>query len=355
MTTNTIVQSKSLIGMSLVELENYVVRLGLEKFRAKQIYKWIYSKWVRDFEDMSDLSKKAKEILANNLPIGSLKLIAREISKDGTEKYLFETAAGDKIESVLMYFGDLSEEDGRYSACISSQVGCAVGCPFCATGTLGFKKNLTADEIIEQVLYMQNLNGNRISNIVYMGQGEPLSNYDEVVSSIDKMRNLVAIGVRHITVSTSGVVPKIEKLADENIQITLALSLHDPTDEGRDYLVPINRKWKVSEVIQAMKYYVEKTNRRVTIEYVMLENVNDSFEKAMLLGKLVKNLHCNINLIPYNRTNVNDPFIRSNMHRIKEFSKVLQEYCAGKTVTIRRERGHDINAACGQLAALSAA
>lgn len=349
LTTST---KKSLIGMDLAELEQYVVSLGLEKFRAKQIYKWIYSKWVRDYEQMTDLSKKAKELLseATSLPIGTLKLIAREISKDGTEKYLFETASGDKIESVLMYFGDLSEDDGRYSACISSQVGCAVGCPFCATGALGFKKNLTAEEIIEQVLFMQNINGHRISNIVYMGQGEPLNNYDAVIDSIDQMRNLVGIGVRHITVSTSGVVPKMDKLADEDLQITLALSLHDPTDEGRDYLVPINRKWPVAQVIQSMKDYVAKTNRRVTIEYVMLEDVNDSFEKAKALGNLVKGLHCNINLIPYNQTNVNDPFTRSNPRRIEEFSRVLEQYCAGKTITIRRERGHDIQAACGQLA-----
>ena len=249
-----------------------------------------------------------------------------------------------------MYFGDLSEDDGRYSACISSQVGCAVACPFCATGALGFKKNLTAEEIIEQVLFMQNINGHRISNIVYMGQGEPLNNYDAVIDSIDQMRNLVGIGVRHITVSTSGVVPKMDKLADEDLQITLALSLHDPTDEGRNYLVPINRKWPVAEVIQSMKNYVAKTNRRVTIEYVMLEDVNDSFEKAKALGNLIKGLHCNINLIPYNQTNVNDPFKRSNARRVEEFSKVLEQYCAGKTITIRRERGHDIKAACGQLA-----
>ncbi len=350
MTTLTTTK-KSLIGMGLAELEEYVVSLGLEKFRAKQIHKWIYSKWVRDYEQMTDLSKKAKETLAANIAIGSLKLLTREISKDGTEKYLFATEAGDKIESVLMYFGDLEEEDGRYSACISSQVGCAVGCPFCATGTLGFKKNLTSDEIIEQVLYMQNLNGHRISNIVYMGQGEPLNNYDSVVESVDKMRNQVGIGVRHITISTSGVAPKIEKLADEDLQITLALSLHDPIDEGRDYLVPINRKWPVSEVIQAMKNYVAKTNRRVTIEYVMLEDVNDSLDKAKALGNLVKDLHCNINLIPYNQTNVNDPFTRSNPRRVEEFSRVLEKYCAGKTITVRKERGHDINAACGQLAA----
>lgn len=340
---------RSLIGMNLTELEAYISKLGLEKFRAKQIFKWLYAKSERDFSKMTDLSKKTIETLTNHpeaIPLNSLKLAAREVSKDGTEKYLFETLNGDKVESVLMYFDDRDS----YSACISSQVGCAVGCPFCATGTLGFKKNLSADEIIEQVLFMQNMSGKRIDNLVYMGQGEPLNNYDSLVESINKMRHLVGIGVRHITVSTSGVVPRIEKLAEEGLQITLALSLHDPTDNGRDFLVPINKKWPVFEVISAMQNYVGKTNRRVTIEYVMLDGINDSLDKAKTLGQLVRDLHCNINLIPYNQTDVNDVFLRSNPRRVEEFAKVLKQYCAGKTVTVRKERGHDINAACGQLA-----
>lgn len=340
---------QSLIGMDQAELEEYVVFLGLEKFRAKQIFKWLYSKSERDLNKMTDLSKKAIEVLSNHpeaIPVSSLKLAAREISKDGTEKYLFETINGDKVESVLMYFDDRES----YSACISSQVGCAVACPFCATGALGFKKNLNAGQIIEQVLFMQNMSGKRIDNLVYMGQGEPLNNYDSVVESINKMRHLVGIGVRHITVSTSGVVPKIEQLAQEGLQITLALSLHDPSDEGRNFLVPINKKWPVFEVISAMQNYVNTTNRRVTIEYVMLDGINDSLDKAKALGQLVRDLHCNINLIPYNQTDVNDVFVRSNPRRVEEFAKVLKQYCAGKTITIRKERGHDINAACGQLA-----
>jgi 23S rRNA (adenine2503-C2)-methyltransferase len=225
-----------------------------------------------------------------------------------------------------------------------------VGCPFCATGTLGFKKNLSASEIIEQVLFMQNLSGERIDNIVYMGQGEPLNNYDEVIASIDMMRNHVGIGARHITVSTSGVIPRIDKLAEENLQITLALSLHDPTDEDRNFLVPINKKWPVFELIDSLKRYYKKTKRRVTIEYVMLDGINDSFEKAKILGELVRDLHCNINLIPYNQTDVEDPFKRSKQSTIKRFAEILNKTSGNKTVTIRRERGHDINAACGQLA-----
>ncbi|MCE2929537.1 MAG: 23S rRNA (adenine(2503)-C(2))-methyltransferase RlmN [Candidatus Caenarcaniphilales bacterium] len=340
---------QSLIGMRLEELETYIEELGLEKFRAKQIFKWIYSKNVRDIDNLSDISKDARLKLQADpkaLPIGSLNLITHQISKDGTEKFLFETKSGEKVESVLMKF----EERDSVSACISSQIGCAVGCPFCATGTLGFKKNLSAAEIIEQVLFMQNISGERIDNIVYMGQGEPLSNYDNVVESIRMLRELVGIGVRHITVSTSGIVPRIDQLAKENLQINLALSLHDPTDEGRDFLVPINKKWPVLEVINSLNRYELITNRRVTIEYVMLEGVNDSFEKAKILGELVRNLHCNINLIPYNQTDVSDPFKRSPNSNIKKFKELLEKTSRNKTVTIRRERGHDINAACGQLA-----
>jgi len=343
---------KSLIGLNLKELEGFVTKLGLEKFRAQQIYKWIYSKSQRDFNLITDLSKQARETLINDpnsLPIGSLSLVAHEKSVDGTQKFLFETQEGEKVESVLMRF----EDRDSISACISSQIGCAVACPFCATGTLGFKKNLSASEIIEQVLFMQNLSGERIDNIVYMGQGEPLNNYDEVVRSIDLMRNLVGIGVRHITVSTSGVIPRIEKLAQENLQITLALSLHDPTDEDRDFLVPINKKWPVFEVIESLKSYYQKTKRRVTIEYVMLDGLNDSPEKAHILGELVRDLHCNINLIPYNQTDVNNPFRRSNSKNIKQFAEILKKTSRNKTVTIRKERGHDINAACGQLASKS--
>lgn len=347
-------EEKSIIGMDLKELEAYMAELGLEKFRAKQIFKWIYTKSERDFSRMSDLSKKAQEILENGpIPISNLKLDCKEESKDGTIKFLFKTKDGDLIESVLMQMESI-QIDGSVkhsiSACISSQVGCAVGCSFCATGTLGFKKNLSAGEIIEQVLFMQNLSGERIANIVYMGQGEPLNNYDQVLESVNKLRDLVGIGIRHITISTSGVVPKIDKLAEEGLQITLALSLHDPLDDDRDYLVPINQKWPVFELLDSLNNYAKTTKRRVTIEYVMLDGVNDSDKKAEALGKLVSKIHCNINLIPYNQTDVNDPYKRSTKERIKSFVNVLKKASSNKTITVRKERGHDISAACGQLA-----
>ena len=351
---------EQLIGMSLEELESYVQSLGLEKFRAKQLFKWIYTKYVRNFDQMTDLSKKARAILKGEvsetelkkkiLPIGSLKLRDKQSSKDGTVKFLFEIDGGDVVESVMMRFESDEDKEDRISACISSQVGCAVGCPFCATGTLGFQKNLKSAEIIEQVLFMQNETNERIDNIVYMGQGEPLNNYEEVVNSIEQLRFLVGIGARHITVSTSGIVPRIDKLSSEGVQLTLALSLHDPTDEGRDYLVPINKKWKVTEVINSMQRYVQNTNRRVTIEYILIKDINDTEEKSKLLGELVKNLHCNINLIPYNPTDVKDPYQRSTREAIENFKNTLKKYSNNKTVTVRKERGTDIDAACGQLA-----
>ena len=342
----------TLIGMTLKELENHIIGLGLEKFRAKQIFKWIYEKSERDFSKMTDLSKKAQELLSSS-PLTGLELESKEESVDGTVKFLFKTADGNFIESVLMQMEHM-QLDGTVkssiSACISSQVGCAVGCSFCATGTLGFKKNLTAAEIIEQVLFMQNVSGERIASIVYMGQGEPLNNYDEVLKSIHQLRDLVGIGIRHITISTSGILPKMDKLADEGLQINLALSLHDPMDEDRTELVPINKKWPVFELIESLNSYEKQTKRRVTIEYVMLDGINDSDKKAEALGQLVKKLHCNINLIPYNQTDVNDPYQRSKKDRIRSFVSVLRRASINKPVTVRRERGHDINAACGQLA-----
>ena len=332
--------------MPLEELEAFVVSCGLEKFRAKQIYKWLYSKNERDFDNITDLSKKAREILKEKASLGNLTLITREISSDGTQKFLFATPEGEKIESVLMYFDD----QDSHSACISSQVGCAVGCPFCATGTLGFQKNLSAAQIAEQIQFMQNLSGERIDNVVYMGQGEPLNNYDNLVDSIKILREDIGIGVRHITVSTSGVIHRIDQLGDLGLQITLALSLHDPTDEDRNFLVPINKKWPIFELMESMQKFYNKTKRRVTIEYIMIKDLNDSDEKAKILGELVKNLHCNINLIPYNTTDVKDPFQRSENSRIESFKNVLSKSSRNKTITVRKERGHDINAACGQLA-----
>lgn len=340
--------------MDLNELEVYVKSIGLEKFRAKQIFKWLYSKSERDLDKMTDLSQKTRDILKEQAKLGSLTIKEKQESKDGTIKFLFELEDGQVVESVMMRMTAQNPDDQiakeSLTVCISSQVGCAVKCPFCATGTLGFRRNLNSSEIIEQVLFIQNQTGERISNIVYMGQGEPLNNYDEVVSSVQKLRELVGIGARHITVSTSGVVPQIERLAKEGIQLTLALSLHDPTDEGRDYLVPINKKWPIKDVMSSVKKYIDKTNRRVTIEYVLLKDVNDDPQKAHVLGELIRDVHCHVNLIPYNPTDVKDPFKRSERESINKFKEIVEKYSKGKKVTVRQEKGVDIAAACGQLA-----
>ncbi|NQY78826.1 MAG: 23S rRNA (adenine(2503)-C(2))-methyltransferase RlmN [Candidatus Caenarcaniphilales bacterium] len=335
----------NIFGQNLDEITDLIVSLGHSKFRAKQIFNWIYLKSAKSFLEMSDLPKNLQEELEENYRIGSLALIERQESSDGTKKYLFALEDGSLVESVLMCF----EGTERLTACISSQIGCAVKCPFCSTGTLGFKKNLRDDEILEQVQFIQNLEQERISNIVFMGQGEPLNNYDSVVSATQKLRQLIGIGARHITISTSGVIPQIEKLADEKIQLTLALSLHDPDDDDRDLLVPINKKWKIAPLIDSMKRYVNSTNRRVTIEYVLLKDLNDSDEKAKRLGQLVSNLHCNINLIPYNQSCSDTIFLRPDDSRINKFAELVKQHSKGKTVTVRQEKGHDIKAACGQL------
>ncbi len=245
------------------------------------------------------------------------------------------------------------EDHDSYSACISSQVGCAVGCTFCATGTIGFKKNLTASQIVEQVLNIQRDTKERLNNIVFMGQGEPLLNYDEVIKAIHLIKDSVSIGARRITLSTSGIIPQIRKLASESLQITLAISLHAPDQQTREYLVPISKKYRMDELIDSLHYYYEKTKRRITIEYVMLDGINDQVEKAKALADLLKGLHCHVNLIPYNPTDVGKyngkPLQRTPMPKVYKFKEVL-ERTSRKKVTIRHERGTDINAACGQLA-----
>lgn len=336
----------ALSGKTLEEISKFVKELGLPAFRAKQIHSWIYSKYADSFEQMSDLSKELRDTLMEKANVQLLKLAHLEVSRDGTRKYLFELPDGQMVESVLMTFQDRDS----LSACVSSQVGCAVGCTFCATGYLGFKRNLSSQEIVDQVMSIQRESGKRISNIVYMGQGEPLLNTEEVIKSVRSLMNSVGIGQRHITVSTSGIVPGINRLAQEDLQITLALSLHAPDALTRDQIVPINKKFPVPALMDALKDYYDKTGRRITIEYVMLEDITDSPEQARELADLVKDLHCNINLIPYNPTSTEDGvevYGRPSIEAQQKFKRIAES--TGKTVTIRLERGTDINAACGQL------
>lgn len=338
---------KSLSGLSLEEITTFITELGLPKFRAKQIHSWIYAKWAGSIDEMTDLSQELRNKLNAVAQVPLLKIAHLEVSRDGTRKYLFELPDGQLIESVLIAFDDRPS----LTACLSSQVGCAVGCTFCATGYLGFKRNLTSQEIVDQILAIQRESGQRVGNIVYMGQGEPLLNCKEVIKSLHLVMESVGIGARHITVSTSGIVPGIDALARENLPITLALSLHAPDTETREEIVPITTKYPIHQVMEAMHNYVDTTRRRVTIEYVLLEGVNDSEAQARQLAELCRDLHCNINLIPFNPTMNKEGVVlygRPDIKTQQRFRDISGR--SGKTVTIRLERGTDIDAACGQLA-----
>jgi 23S rRNA (adenine2503-C2)-methyltransferase len=338
----------ALSGKTLNEIEQFVVgELGLPAFRARQIHSWIYTKYAGSFDEMTDLSKDVRERLNERATVPYLKMAHLQLSSDGTRKYLFQLPDNKYVESVLMTFEDRPSQ----SACVSSQVGCAVGCTFCATGYLGFKRNLTSQEIIDQVMCIQRDTGSRISNIVYMGQGEPLLNVENVIESVYTMIQSVGIGARHITVSTSGVVPGILRLAEEDLQVTLALSLHAPDQRTREEIVPITKKWSVDELVNALSHYYRHTaGRRITIEYVLLAGVTDDEHQALELAELVRHLHCNINLIPYNPTaNLEGTVLykRPSIEAQQRFKRIAES--TGKTVTIRLERGTDIDAACGQL------
>ena len=337
----------TLSGLNETDLIGLAKSMKWPSFKGKLIHSWIYKKWISDFDEMTDLNLNERKSLKENYDLSPLKLSKKQISKDKTIKYLWKLNNGSSVESVRMFL----EDHDSYTACISSQVGCAVGCPFCATGTIGFKKNLRASEIVDQILGIQRDTKERINNVVFMGQGEPLLNYDEVIKAISLIRDSVGIGARHITLSTSGIVPQIKKLALEKLQITLALSLHAPDQETREFLVPVAKKYKMKELIESLHYYYEKTKRRITIEYVMLDGINDEIEKAKELASLIKDLHCHINLIPYNptKTDVEVQLKRSPRSIVYKFKEVLEKK-SGKKVTVRHERGVDIDAACGQLA-----
>ncbi len=331
--------------------ENELIKLAQElqwpSYKGKQLHSWIYKKWVSSFDEMTDFGIKDRQLLKESFELSPLVLSKRQESKDKTIKYLWKLNDSKVVESVRMFM----EDHDSYSACISSQAGCAVGCPFCATGTIGFKRNLKANEIIDQILAIQRDTKERINNIVFMGQGEPLLNYNELTKAISLIRDSVSIGSRHITVSTSGIPPQIKKLADEKLQITLAVSLHAPDQRTREFLVPISRKYKMNELMDSLHYYYEKTKRRITIEYVMLDEINDNIDKAKELSDLLKGLHCHVNLIPYNPTHsqAEVELKRPPMGKIYKFQEVLEKI-SRKKVTVRKERGVDIDAACGQLA-----
>ena len=333
---------KTLSGLKLEEIEEITNSLGATKFRARQIHNWIYLKSVKSIDEMTDLSVKFRQELKQVAKVTDVKIKVKQVSSDGTIKYLLEFPDGECVETVLMRF----DNRANLTACASSQVGCAVNCSFCATGKRGFIRNLDYKEIVEQVLTIQRDTGLKITNIVFMGQGEPLLNLDNVLKAMEIFYEYFQIGARRLTVSTSGIIPQIRKLADIDMQSTLALSLHAPNHQIRSQIMKIEDKYPMDELHNALKYYVEKTGRRITIEYLLIKGLNDTINSAKELAYYLKDIKCNINLIPYNPTAKND-YQRPSNNSIMKFKSLIEH--SGKKVTVRLERGADIDAACGQL------
>jgi 23S rRNA (adenine2503-C2)-methyltransferase len=335
-------------------LEQFCKDEKIPAYRVKQIIEGVYDKGANSYDEITTLPKELKEKLAKKFPICTVTPSAHEVSSDGsTEKMLFQLHDGGNVEAVLMHF-----KDGRKTVCVSSEVGCPLKCVFCASGTLLFKRELTAEEIADQVIYFARMlrrKGERLNHVVYMGIGEPFRNYDNVMGSIKLLQDekFFGLGARKITISTSGIADKIRKFADEPLQVNLALSLHAPNQELRAKIMPISRRYKLDEVLDAIQYYLEKTNRRISFEYVMLDHLNDTDELAHELVQLVKNFPPKVrklihfNLIPYNATSI-PGIVGSPKAQIRKFRDILET--SGVPVTIRVSLGQDIAAACGQLA-----
>ena len=329
--------------LSYEELLETIQGMGEKAFRGKQIYEWLHKKAVMRFEDMTNLSKKFREQLSSQCYIADMKLLDRLVSKDGsTSKFLFGLGDGSVIESVLMKY-----HHGN-SVCISSQVGCRMGCNFCASTLGGLERNLTVSEMLGQIYAIQNISGERVSNVVVMVTGEPMDNYDNFVKFVKMLTDEHGyhINQRNVTVSTCGLVERIRQLADEQFSITLAISLHAPNDEARKKLMPVANKYSIAEIMDACDEYFGKTGRRVSFEYSLVQGVNDSSEFAKELGELLKGKNCHVNLIPVNPIKERD-YKDSDSTFVQNFKMILEKL--GINVTIRREMGRDIDAACGQL------
>jgi len=334
---------KDIRSFSLAELKQELENIGEKAFRAKQIYEWLHVKLVDSFDEMTNLSKALREKLEAGYEIPSVQMLERQISKmDGTNKFLFELQDGHVVESVLMKY-----KHGN-SVCISSQVGCRMGCRFCASTLDGLARNLKPSEMLGQIYQIQKISGERVSNIVVMGTGEPMDNYDNFVKFVRLLsdENGLHISQRNITVSTCGIVPNMKRLAEEKLQITLALSLHGSTQEKRKVLMPIANKYELSEVLEACDYYFEQTGRRITFEYSLVHGVNDKDEDARELISILKPRNCHLNLIPVNPIKERD-FEKPSKKAAESFKNYLEKN--GVNVTIRREMGSDIDGACGQL------
>ncbi len=339
---------KNIKDFNLDELKQEILSIGEKAFRAEQIFKWLFVEKVKSFDEMTNLSLDLREKLKANYDICNFEILNKLVSKDGTIKYLFDIGDGNAIESVLMDY-----HHGK-SVCVSSQIGCKMGCKFCASTGIAFIRSLTSGEIVEQILSIEKDTGCTVSNVVFMGIGEPMDNFDNVMNAIAILNNPkgLNIGARHISVSTSGVVPKIYEFADKNIQSTLSISLHSPDDEKRSSMMPVNNLYNIEELMKACKYYMEKTNKRISFEYALAKDSNDNLEDAEKLIKLIKTqLGNHTNLVHFNLIPINNieggKYTKSSMDNIIKFRDYLNN--KGITATIRRELGSDINAACGQL------
>ena len=333
---------KNIKDYDLEDLQQELINLREKKYRAEQIFKWLYVEKVKNFDDMTNLSLDLRNKLKQNFTMCNYNIIKKQESSDGTKKYLFDVLDGNAIETVLMQY-----HHGK-TVCVSSQIGCKMGCKFCASTGIKFIRNLTAGEIVEQILAVEQDIGDKISNIVFMGIGEPLDNYDNVIKAIKILNNQkgLNIGTRHISISTSGLVPRIYDLANENIQCTLSVSLHATTDELRDKVMPVNKAYNIAELMKACKDYIKITNKRISFEYALAKDNNDNLEDAERLAKLLKGMLCHVNLIPLNKIE-NGKYTKSTNENIIKFRDYLNS--KGIVATIRRELGSDIDAACGQL------
>ena len=327
---------------NLEELKEVLKELGEKPYRAEQIFKWIMQENVTSFDEMTNISIELRNKLKEKFDLHVFKILQKQVSKDGTKKYLFDVLDGNAIESVLM------EYKHGFTICVSSQIGCKMGCKFCASTGVKFSRNLTAGEIVEQLLAIQRDENIKISNLVFMGIGEPLDNYDNVMKAIAILNNPKGInmGARHISISTSGLVPRIYELADKNIQCTLSISLHSANNEKRSQMMPVNNVYNIEELMKACKYYTEKTNKRISFEYALAKENNDNLADAKELVKLLRGMLCHVNLIPINKIE-NGKYSKSTNENILKFRDYLNE--KGIVATIRRELGSDIDAACGQL------
>jgi 23S rRNA (adenine2503-C2)-methyltransferase len=337
-------------SVQLHELEESVRALGEPVYHATQIAEWLYKKRAASFDEMTDLPRKLRLQLAEQFSFGKIDVVRVLGAQDKTRKFLFRLSDEALIESVLIpaspaLYGMRSD---RRTVCVSTQVGCAYGCKFCASGLEGFSRNLRPNEIIDQILAIEREAGDKIDNIVFMGMGEPLANFDNVMRAIRiiNARRGLSIGARHITVSTSGLAPQIRKLAEESLQIRLAVSLHGASDQVRNQIMPINRRYNIETLLSACDYYASRKKQHLTFEYILIEGVNDSDEQAHLLVRHARRVKAKVNLIPYNTVR-GLPWARPSQDRQEKFLSILRAH--GIATTLRREKGHDIDAACGQL------